>query len=478
MKGSCYQRKKGGTWTIKYDLPRGPNGKRGQKEEAIPGTKANAEKVLAERLTEINNGKYVLPNRMNLSECLQKYMAYKVKEGSWDVLTEQSYASYANNYFIPDLGNVLLSELTTSGIQNYYDHLIMEGRSSGKRKKKGGLSGKSVRNYHGLLHGALDYAVARGYIAENPASAVKLPKHKKPDIFVLTEIQTDLVFREVQNTELELPTLVGFTTGVRREELLALKEEDIDLDNGTMKIQRAVVSTKKGLVVKKPKTEAGRRTITVPQVTLKALRDRIIAQQNTRLSSGPGFNEEKYLFTDENGEIWNPDEFSKTYSKLAKEIGIPGLNFKTLRHTHATRLLESGINAKVVSERLGHSDVAFTLRTYVHAQPKMELLAAGVMNRMVEEVTSRISTPQASVIANTNGQLSGAEELELFIRIKYGAASEESLKEEYGVSSSKIQKIEQMGIEGALEVLHQIKMKALAAPVAEDAHPTEVAAAE
>ena len=140
MKGSCYQRKKGGTWTIKYDRPRGPNGKRGQKEEAIPGTKANAEKVLAERLTEINNGKYVLPNRLDLRTCLKSYMAYKVKEGSWETLTEEAYASIANNFLIPDLGQFLLSKLKTSNIQTYYDHLIMKGRSNGKWKKKGGLS--------------------------------------------------------------------------------------------------------------------------------------------------------------------------------------------------------------------------------------------------------------------------------------------------------------------------------------------------
>lgn len=392
--GSVYKRSKSsGSWTIKYDIHRGPDGKRRQKEEAIPGTKANADKVLAERLTKINNGKYVPPSKIKLSTLLEMYMSYKEKEGSWGLLSCEKNAGIAKNYYIPDLGHVLISKLKTSDIQNYYDHLIMEGRSHGKHKKKGGICGKTVRNNHGLLQGALDYAVYRGYIEENPASGVKLPEHKKPDIFVLTDRQTDLVFREVQNTELELPTLIGFTAGLRREELLALKEDDVDFDKRTIDIRRAVVGTKKGLKIKDPKTKAGRRTITIPPRTLRALHHRVVAQQKERLSSDSGFNEEKYLFTKETGDIWNPEAFSRVFTELAKKLEIPGLNFTTFRHVHATRLLENGINAKAVSERLGHSDVAFTLKTYVHAQPKMELLAVGVANRLVEEVMGRVSTP-------------------------------------------------------------------------------------
>ena len=218
--------------------------------------------------------------------------------------------------------------------------------------------------------------------------------------------------------------------------------------------------------------------ITVPQVTLKALHDRIIAQRKMGQGSGPGFNDEKYLFADERGNIWHPDIFSKVFGCWVKVLGIPGLNFKMLRHTHATRLIESGINIKVVSERLGHTDVAFTLRTYVHAQPKMELLAAGVMNRMVDEVMNRISRSQVSTIESENGQTPPAEELEVFLRIRCGESSEEALMAEYKINANKIRKIEQMGIEGALETLRQIKMEALAGQMPEDAHPTETLTAD
>lgn len=468
MRGSVFQKTKGGTWNIKYDLPRGPNGKRHQHEEAIPGTKANAEKVLLERLAVINNGKYVQPNKLDVAACVRMYIDYKIKEGLWEELTAEKYEGMANGHLIPDLGHILVSELTTTAIQRYYDDLVMNGSSQGNGKKSGrGLSGKTIRNLNGLLRPALQHAVDRGYIAQNPASSVKLPKYKRQEIFVLTDEQADLVFRAVRDTRFELPALIGFTTGVRREELLALTEDNVNLESGTITIDHAVVKTKKGLIVKLPKTDAGNRTITIPRVTADALRDRIVAQRMDRLSAGAGFNDGKYLFTKENGEMWNPDQFSRDFGEFANKMGLPRFTFKTLRHTHATRLLDNGISLKAVQERLGHTDPALALRTYIHSQPKMELFAASTMGRMVQEIECRNSPSSTVESKNGNGHFVDSREIELFIRLRCGAASRESLMAEYQVSLSKIEELERMNVEEVLEVLRQIGDKTTVAPATE-----------
>jgi len=113
------------------------------------------------------------------------------------------------------------------------------------------------------------------------------------------------------------------------------------------------------------------------------LRAHRAVQAKTRLAAGAGWEDNDLVFTRLNGGWWNPDSISSAFRRAVKAAGVPVIRLHDVRHTHASLLLKAGVNPKVVSERLGHSSVAFTLDTYAHVMPGMQPEAAEMFMRLV-----------------------------------------------------------------------------------------------
>jgi integrase len=129
-----------------------------------------------------------------------------------------------------------------------------------------------------------------------------------------------------------------------------------------------------GLRFKFPKNNKG-RTITLPTLLVEALREHKSTQDGMKAMMGPNYNTEDLVFPRHDGAIWKPEQFTDSYFRFARKIGVK-VRFHDLRHTHASQLLRAGVPVKVVSERLGHSAVGITLDTYSHVLPGMQEEAA------------------------------------------------------------------------------------------------------
>ncbi|MFQ6029338.1 MAG: site-specific integrase [Dehalococcoidia bacterium] len=174
-------------------------------------------------------------------------------------------------------------------------------------------------------------------------------------------------------------------TGMRRSELTGLKWDGIDFTTNTLRVtgtlQRIIG---KGLVAGPPKTRTGRRTIALGASAVELLHSVLGKQLALQAEIGDLYqNSEGYVFTDLTGNPIDSDRLSKEFRRVVKAAGLPGLSLHKLRHTHASLLLAEGVNIKVISERLGHSNVPLTLNVYSHLLPGLQEHAAQVLDKML-----------------------------------------------------------------------------------------------
>lgn len=379
MKGHIRSRGKG-SWAIVLDVGRDAAGKRRQKWHAVHGTKRDAERELSRLLHEMNTGTYVEPTRLLVCDYLPKWLKHAKSKVS--PKTFERYDEIVRLHLVPALGHYPLAKLQPLHIQDYYSEALQKGRVDGR----GGLSAQTVLHHHRVLHTALQQAVRLHSLARNPADAVEPPRPQRKLIRALDEKQAAALLDVLRRTDLYAPSLLALTTGMRRGELLALTWQDMDLKAMKVMVCKSLQQTNDGVSVKAPKSGRG-RTVPLPLLAVEALREHRAGQAEERLRLGPDYTDNGLIFARYDGNFWDPDSFSSSFSAIVRKSELPYVNFHALRHSHATILLKQGINPKVVSERLGHANVGTTLDIYSHVLPGMQ-----------EEAAQRINTALRSAI--------------------------------------------------------------------------------
>ncbi|HEX9766939.1 MAG TPA: site-specific integrase, partial [Nitriliruptorales bacterium] len=247
------------------------------------------------------------------------------------------------------------------------------------------LSPTTVANVHNLLHKALADAVKRGRAKRNPADAVSAPTRSKPAArwWSVEELRAFLL--SVRDDELYAAWLLFATTGARLGEVAGLTWDDLDLETGWMRVDWTLghVDDDKRLTWKpRPKSKAGERRMTLDPTTVAALRDHRRRQVETRLRVGPAFADgytdwqgltrTALVWTYGDGRPVAPRSFYERFLKLAAAAGLPRIRLHDVRHSYASAALASAEGwhqVKVLSQRLGHANVAITLDTYSHVLP-------------------------------------------------------------------------------------------------------------
>ena len=355
------------SWAVILDIGRDETGKRRQRWHSVKGSKKDAQRELTRLLREMDTGSYIEPNKINVSDYLDRWLADYAKHNVAGK-TYERYAEIVKNHLKPALGQHALAKLQPLHIQGHYSKALAEGRKDGK----GGLSAQTVVHHHRVLHAALKQAVRWQLLARNPADAAEPPRPARQQMRALDETQTVELLNTAKRSRLYRPIFMAVTTGMRRGELLALRWNAIDLDAGVLSVREALEQTKDGLAFKQPKTGRSRRTVDLPQIAIDELRRHKVEQAKHRLSLGKLYQDNDLVFPRPDGTPWAPDRFSSSFAAMIRRAKIIGLRFHDLRHTHATQLLKQGVHPKVVSERLGHATVAITLDTYSHVLPGMQ----------------------------------------------------------------------------------------------------------
>jgi integrase len=374
MSAGHIQRRGKSSWRLKYDVGRDPKtGRRVTRYATVHGAKRDAQRKLRQLLDAVDKGQHVDPSKMTVRQWLEQWLAeckHTVSPKTW-----QERAAFVHKHLIPALGLIPLARLSPVHIQRHYTNALASGRLDGK----GGLSAQTVRHHDRVLHVALDRARQLRLIASNPVEDAKPPKVERTEMVTLNPHQKAALLAAAVGTAMHTPIFLALATGLRRGELLGLAWRHIDLDAGLLHVEQAVEQTKAGVRFKTPKTRHGRRTLTLPPAAVEVLRRHRVAQAEEHLKLGLG--KPDLLFP---RAAADPREFSKAFARLADRAGVE-ITFHGLRHTHVTDLLRAGVNPKVVSERAGHSSVAFTLDRYAHVSLEMHQEAAAQMDATLRQ---------------------------------------------------------------------------------------------
>lgn len=376
MKG--HLRKRGqNSWAIVVDLPRTSDGKRRRKWHTFKGTKGAAEAEMAKIVHQMQVGDYVEPARQTVTEYLRQWLGFSQTRVS--AKTFERYREIVETQIVPALGHIKLHKLHPTQIQEVYSLWSRQGRRNGK----GGLSAQTIVHHHRLLHRAMSQAVKWQLIARNIMDAVEPPAVEKCEMRALDESEVAALLEAANGSRLSAPVYVAAVSGMRRGELLGLKWADIDFESRQLAVRRSVEQTRAGVRFKSPKSRKA-RTIQLSTHALDALKKHRVAQGRTRLALGPAYTKLDLVFARDDGSIWEPELFGKAFAALVKRAGLGHLRLHDLRHSCASILLKAGVNAKVVSERLGHSTIAITLDLYSHLLPGLQAEASEKIETSIE----------------------------------------------------------------------------------------------
>lgn len=372
-----------GRWEARYTIGFDPTtGK--QKQKSIYG---KSQKEVREKLTEItaklDAGAHIEPPKMPLSDWLDTWLAEYI--GSTKPHTRKSYEATIKNHIKPALGEKTLRELTPVHVQRFINHL--------ENKKTDGkpLNPKTVKNIHGVLHSALQQAVRIGYLKVNPASLTILPKRSRAEITPLKDQQVGQFLTAIKGHEFEYLYLVDLFTGVRQSELLGLKWEDIDFDQGAITICRQLQFLGRkygGYQFTTPKNNKPRRIIPA-QFVMNVFHQQRRHQMELRLMAGPAWNNsENLVFTDPLGSHLKHDLIYRHLKRIFAQLGVPSLRFHDLRHSYAVLSIQAGDDIKTIQENLGHYSAAFTLDVYGHVTEQMKRDSSERMERYIHNIAS------------------------------------------------------------------------------------------
>ena len=210
----------------------------------------------------------------------------------------------------------------------------------------------------------------------NPAEACDPPRQGHPEVNTWSPEDARRFLSLVRNDRLYALYLVAITTGMRRGELLAMTWNSVDLEARRLFVRASLVTTNYQLHLSTPKTRRSRRAIVLDPATAAALKEHRRAHGLER-QDATSYNDRDLVFARPDGDFLHPHSVSQGFTRLLKRHELPRIRFHDLRHTSATLALAAGIHPKVVSERLGHSSVSFTLDTYSHVVPTLQEEAAG-----------------------------------------------------------------------------------------------------
>ncbi len=204
---------------------------------------------------------------------------------------------------------------------------------------------------------------------KNCASKVKLPKGAKKEMLVWNELEIKRFLEFAKENRYYIAFELALLTGMRQGEILGLRWKDINLDKGYLVINQTLSHDGKTFLVC-GKTKSSRRNIQHPNSTIDGLkRHKIIVNKE---KENDIYTNNDLVVCTQVGTPLNPANLRRSFNNLIKTAQVPQIRFHDLRHTHATLLLSKGVNIKVISERLGHSNIKVTLDTYSHVLPTMQ----------------------------------------------------------------------------------------------------------
>jgi integrase len=335
-------------------------------------TEKEARAALAEIQGQLNVGSYVQPSTLTVDQACADWLRSRHKVRP----TTAAGYEYVLQPVRSELGDLAVQDLT----RRHIDELIVNLRV-GTLERPGGRarkawSARSCNYMLGALSQVLAQLVAEGRLARNVAALVdRVPGNaRKFETFTADQMRTVLggIAKDRNRHAWHLAL-----AGLRRGEIAGLRWHDVDLDQRTVRISKTRVDVGgRALDQDDPKTASAGRVLPLPNALLSELAAAKARQTSEKLALGEAYASLGYVMCNEAGEPYHPSTLTTMWQAAIKNLDVPQVRLHDARHTCATLMHLQGVSIALVAAWLGHADVSFTLRTYVHAQPEALEMAA------------------------------------------------------------------------------------------------------
>ncbi|GGU90227.1 hypothetical protein GCM10010182_00880 [Actinomadura cremea] len=322
-----------------------------------------------------------------MGEWLTHWLATRTGAAS----TVDGYASHVRLYLASYLGTVALAELSVPHLQAMFARIARDHERQGRP-----LTAATLNRIRATLRTALNAALRRGLISDNPAARVELPPARRPravvwtaarvehwqrtgerpPVAVWTVAQTAEFLHAIGDHRLYAAYHLIALRGLRHGEAAGLRWCDVDLEQGVAVISQQIQQHQGHLAVCPPKTASSARVIALDRTTVAALRAHRDLQRSEQQQAGHGYRDSGYVITRPVGDPLGPDRLSCIFRTLIAEHGLPPIRLHDLRHGAATLALAAGVELKVVQDMLGHSSIVLTADTYTSVLPEVAHRAA------------------------------------------------------------------------------------------------------
>lgn len=422
ISGTVYKR--GKKWAYMVDLGPDPlTGKRRQSSKSGYDTADEAWDALVEANNQLKSNKYVTPSRRTVREFFEEWLP--LVRNSVKPTTFTNYRNYANYYVVPIIGGRYLQDLTPATISALYAHLLEKGRVRGDSNQrmyerwretknttgkeptakdlaaiggitysgavralqryragrvpeayKSGLDPGTVDSIHIMLGRAFGDAETWKYIASNPVTESARVSRVRKRHQVWTPDQLKAFLAEAKKERLYAMWLTFATTGMRRSEAAGALVRLADPAERVLTVWETRVVADGQAEDSDGKTARSRRPLALDKQTARCLQRHLDMLAAEREQFDGEYHDGGYLFCWPDGRPIYPETITGRFNRLVDRAGVPPIRLHDVRHTYATTCLRAGIHPKIVSARLGHAKVAFTLDSYTEDVPELHHDAA------------------------------------------------------------------------------------------------------
>lgn len=352
-----------GRWCGSISLGYAGTGKR-RRKYVYGETKSEVAKQLRKLQSQNDAGALADSDGVKLSEWIDHWLEHdakpKVRPSTFKRYSE--LAVHIDNH----IGGCRLSNLRWSHVEGLYSALA-----------KSGLSKRTQEAVAQVLCAALKSAVQKHLVPFSAAACVTKPRHDDREMKTLTADEMDRLLKAATGDWHHAMIAVACGSGARLGELAALEWGDVDLDQGTISIRRALSTGPDGPIIGPPKSKYGVRVIALPDYAVAAIRSHRAAMLKLGLIAKPVF------CNTVGGYLEKVNFLRRNFKPLLKRASLPQVRFHDLRHSHCSQLLSQGQSVKAVSLRMGHHSCAFTLDVYGHPQNGDDEKLAKALNRQV-----------------------------------------------------------------------------------------------
>ncbi|HFK1761306.1 TPA: tyrosine-type recombinase/integrase [Bacillus cereus] len=372
--GTVRKNRHTGKWDFVFNIAKDSiTGERRQIRRRGFRTKREAYDTLLKLKAEMLTGEHTGLSKLSYAAYVDEWM--KERKFHLQETTYEIQKMYLENVIKPRIGHFQLGEIEPIHMQKLVNDLVIDV----------GYSPATVHIIFRIVSASLKKAKVLKLIDENPTIGITLPKLRKTsNINVWTLEEVNYFIEESKKikrlTRCYISFVMAVLTGMRQGEIMGLRWKDIDFENNVIYVRQTLTQTAR--IKEGAKNNASIRNVHIPVKLVEELKlhqKRIIEEKKYYQRD---YNDYDLIICTRDGRPMTPRNCRKEFYHLTEKLGLPKIRFHDLRHTHATMLIQQNVNVKLISERLGHTDIQTTLNTYSHVLPTMQREVADKLDKM------------------------------------------------------------------------------------------------